>query len=279
MEDLIFAPLVLLIGFGIHQVVLRQHEKSFERKLLTRGLALPMAATIGLILVYLYYYGGGDMTAYWAFGVPIAEALRYDFGGVFPETVALFFHRDFRLPLDVVGEGSTGTMQVIAVWLLFILGNSLYAAALVIGVLSYVAKVFIYRAFKDDFEPAEHERVLFASMLSPSGVVWTCALLKEPALMVFLGPAFYGLKCIVDGRRVAFGAICLAFGSVGIVLLKAYVLIALALAGGAWIAWSRILKSGGSIVVKPMYFVVAAGVVALGMTVVSTFVPSMTSSG
>ena len=276
MEDLIFAPLVLIIGFGIHQVVLRQHPKSFEQRLLNRSFLAHMAAGIALILVYTYYYTrGGDMISYHRLGVPIAEALRYDFGEVFPEVWALFIHGDYRLPLDPVGLGSTGTMQAVAVALLFLLGNSIYAAALVVSVLSYLAKVMVYRALRSEFPEAAHEKVLFASVLSPTGIVWTCALLKEPVLMVFFGPAFLGLKWILDGRRLIGGGILVALGSAGILLIKPYVLIALALAGGVWIFWARTLRSGGNIVVKPMYFLLAAGIVMVGFTVVSNFFPSL----
>ncbi|MDP3157108.1 MAG: hypothetical protein Q8N23_30840 [Archangium sp.] len=275
MEDVIFAPLVLLIGFGIHQVVLRQHHRSFEQRLLNRSFVAHVAAGIGLILVYTYYYDGGDMISYHRYGVPIAEALRYDFGEVFPEVWSLFIHGDYRLPLEPVGLGSTGTMQVVAVALLFLLGNSLYAAALVISICSYLAKVMIYRALRSEFPDDKHEQVLFALALSPTGIVWTCALLKEPVLMVFFGPAFLGLKWILDGRRVAGGAVLVGLGGFVILLIKPYVLIAFALAGGAWIFWARTLRSGGNIIVKPAYFLVAAGVVMLGFTVVSTFVPSL----
>lgn len=276
MEDLIFAPLVLGIGFGIHQVVLRQHPRSFEQRLLNRSFLAHMAAGVGLVLVYTYYYAGnGDMISYHQYGVPITDALRYDFGEVFPEVWALFVHDDYRLPLEPTGIGSTGTMQAVAVWLFFFLGNSLYAAALFISVCSYLAKVLIYRALRSDFHESNHENVLFAIMLSPTGIVWTCALLKEPVLMVFFGPAFLGLKWILDGRRVFAGALLVALGSSVILLIKPYVLIALALAGGVWIFWARTLRSGGSIVVKPIYFVVAASVVMLGFTVVSNFFPSL----
>lgn len=275
MEDLIFAPLVLLIGFGIHQVVLRQHPRSFEQRLLNRSFGAHMAAGIGLILVYTYYYSGGDMISYHRLGVPITEALRYDFGEVFPEVWSLFVHGEYRLPLDPVGLGSTGTMQAVAVWLFFILGNSIYAAALFISVCSYLAKVLIYRALRSEFPEDAHEKVLFSSALSPTGIVWTCALLKEPVLMVFFGPAFLGLKWILDGRRVLGGAVLVALGSAGILLIKPYVLIALALAGGVWIFWARTIRAGGNIIVKPAYFLVAAGVVMLGFTVVSNFFPSL----
>jgi hypothetical protein len=275
MEDLIFAPMVLLIGFGIHQVVLRQHPLAFEQRLLNRSFLAHMAAGVGLLLVYTYYYSGGDMISYHRYGVPITEALRHDFTGVFPEVWQLFVHGEYRFPLEPVGTGSTGTMQAVAIGLFFVLGNSIYAAALFISLLSYVAKVLIYRALRSEFPAAAHEKVLFASVLSPTGIVWTCALLKEPVLMVFFGPTFLGLKWILDGRRVAGGAFLLAIGSAVILLIKPYVLIALALAGGVWIFWARTLRSGGNIIVKPAYFLVAVAVVTLGFTIVSAFFPSL----
>jgi hypothetical protein len=274
-EDLIFGPLVLLIGFGIHQVVLRWHPKSFEQRLLNRSFVLHMAAAIGLILVYTFYYPGGDLTAYWTFGVPIAEVLRHDFGEFFPEVINLLLHRDFRLPTWVMSGGATGTMQAVAILLLFVFGNSLYAATLFISVGSYVAKVLIYRAMRAEFPEAMHEKVLFGAALSPTGIVWTCALLKEPVLMAFFGPAFLGLRWVLEGRRPAFAAVLIVVGATGIILLKPYVLIALALAGGVWVFWARTIRAGGSIIVKPMYLGVAIGLVLAGFTVVSTLFPSL----
>ena len=93
--------------------------------------------------------------------------------------------------------------------------------------------------------------------------------------MVFFGPAFLGLKMILDGRRIALGAALIAIGSAVILLIKPYVLIALALAGALWIFWARTLRGGGSIVVKPVYLLAAIGVVSLGFTVVSNFAPSL----
>lgn len=276
MEDVIFTLLVLAVGVGIHQVVLRLHPASFEKRLLTYSFAAHVAAGIGLVLVYKYYYTeGGDMIAYHYYGAPIADALRYDFGAVAPEVVKLGLHADNNLPFDVVGRGSTGTMQAAAIWLLFALGNSIFAAALAIALGSYIAKVLIYRALRAGFPSSQHPLVLLAAALSPSAVVWTSALLKEPVLMVFFGPVFLGLRWILEGRRFVPAATMIGVGGYAIILLKPYVMLTLVIAGSVWIVWARLLKSRGSIVVKPLYLALAAGLVLGGFTVVSALVPSM----
>lgn len=276
MEDVIFTLLVLAVGVGIHQVVLRMHPASFEKRFLTFSFAAHVAAAIGLVLVYRYYYTeGGDMIAYHYFGVPIADALRYDFGAIAPEVMKLGLHADNSLPFDVVGTGSTGTMQAVAVWLLFVLGNSIFAAALAIAIGSYVAKVLIYRALRAGFPVQQHPLVLIAAALSPSAVVWTSALLKEPVLMVFFGPVFLGLRWVLEGRRFVSAAAMIGVGAYAIVLLKPYVLLTLVIAGSVWIVWARLIKSRGSFAVKPVYLGLAAGLVMGGFTVVSTLVPSM----
>lgn len=281
MEELVFTTLVLGLGVGIHQVVLRFHARSFEQRLLNRSFVAHLAAGFALILVYRFYYaneegeGTGDLNMYYRFGVPIADALRADFTTVFPEIWALFTHQEYRLPLDPFGMGSTGTMQAIAVALLFVLGNSQFAATTVIAVGSYVSKVLIYRALRDEFPDSQHEKVLFASMLSPTAIVWTCALLKEPVLMLAFGPAFLGLRWVLEGRRLGLAGLLIAAGGAVILLIKPYVMIALAIGGGVWIFWARTVKAGTNLAVKPFYLVVAILVVALGFSTASAVFPSL----
>jgi hypothetical protein len=280
-EDLIFTILVLGLGLGIHQVVLRAHSESFEHRLLNRSFLAHVASAFALILVYRYYYanaegeGTGDLNMYHRYGVPIADALRYDFESVFPEVWALFTHGDYQLPLDPYGTGSTGTMQAIAVFLFFVMGNSLFGATLFITIASYFSKVLVYRALRGSFERQLHEKVLFATVLSPTGIVWTCALLKEPVIMVAFGPLFVALKWILEGRRLVPAAIIVLFAGGLILLIKPYVVLAIAIAGGVWIFWARTVRSGTHLAVKPLYLVVAAGVIALGFSTVSAVFPRL----
>lgn len=277
MEDVIFTLLVLAVGVGVHQVVLQRHPRAFEQRLLTWSFVAHLAAAFGIVLVYKYYYGYGDMLSYYFSGVPAADALRYDFTGLFPEVVNLLFQRESFLPMTVRTGGSTGSIQAVAILLLFLLGNSLYAASAAIAVGSYVAKVLIYRALRPEFPEALHPKVLLGAALSPSGVVWTSVLLKEPVLMVFFGPAFLGLRWLIEGRRLALAVVLLVVGTTGVLLMKAYVVIALALAGGVWMFWARTLRSGGSLVVKPVYLLVAAGLVSVAFTVVTAVMPQLST--
>ncbi len=275
MEDVLFTLVVLMVGMLVHQLVLRRYDQPFERRLLSRSFGLHVASSFGLILVYQYYYNGsGDMFGYLHFGVPITEALRSDFETVAPQLWALFVHADYTLPIESLGLGSTGTMQAVSCVLFYFLGNSIFASALVISIGAYVAKVLVYEAMRPEFEKSEHEQVLFALSLSPTAIVWSCALLKEPVLMCALGPVFLSLRWILDGRRVALATTLLAACSVVVVLIKPYVLIAVGLGAGAWM-FSKTMRSRGNLLIKPVYVAVAGALVILGFAAASAVLPSL----
>lgn len=276
MEDFIFTPIVLAVGLAIHAVVLRFHDRE-EGRVLTLSFAFHVAASIGLILIYtLYYTEGGDMISYHRYSVPIAEALRFDFESIAPEVLNLLFQREQRLPYEVVGESSTGSMQAIAVVLSFLLGDSLYASALLITVGSYVSKVLVYRAFRTAVPERSRKLLLLALMLSPSGVMWTSGLLKEPMVMVFIGPLILSLRWLLEGRRLVLASVMAVLAGGSMALFKPYVLIALVIAGGVWIAWARVIRDRGAIVLKPGYLGLAALVVFVGFAGATRFFPKLT---
>lgn len=272
MNDLLFTSLVLVLGALIHVAVLRRHDVS-EGRLLTFGFLAHVGSAFAQLLIYRFYYEGGDMTAYYNFGVPIAEALRQDFGDLFPLTVDVFFHRESRLPFDLIGGGSTGTMSMVAVWLLFLLGDSFTAASLLIAVLSYASKVLIYRTLRREFDKEHHPTVLLASLLVPSAVFWTSGLLKEPVVMVCLGPLFLVVRWVLEGRRLGLAAVLSLAAGGSMWLLKAYVLVSFAAAAGLWIVSQRVLKQRGNIVVKPLYLFMGLALSIGAFTAADRFLP------
>jgi hypothetical protein len=284
MEDVIFTPIVFAVGLAIHAAVLRFHDAS-EGKVLGLSFAFHVVSSIGLILVYTYYYTeGGDMITYHRFAVPVAEALRYDFEGIAPEVLNLLLQQEHHLPFVLLEESSTGTMQAIVIILSFLLGNSIHASAMVVTIGSFFSKVLVYRAFRDLVPegsgplPGVNVRrlLLLALMLSPSGVVWTSGLLKEPVVMACMGPFLLGLRWLFDGRRVVL-AVAMALGA-GLVIaaVKPYILLALGTATGAWVFWGRAIRGRGSVVVKPSYVALAAAAMVGSFSAASAFFPKLT---
>lgn len=267
---------MLAVGLAIHAVVLRLHDRE-EGRLLTLSFALHVAASIGLILVYTYYYTeGGDMISYHVAATPVADALRYDFGSLATEVTALLLQREHRIPYDVLDGSSTGSMQAVAIWLAFLLGNSLFASALLIAVCSYASKVIALSALKRHTPREYHAELRLGLLLSPSGVVWTSVLLKEPVVMVFVGPFLLSMSWLVEGRRFA-PAIALAILSgAGISLFKPYVLMALVAAAATWLLVARGLRDGRRITIRPQYIALAAALALTGFSGASAVFPKLT---
>ncbi len=271
MEDFIFAPIVLMVGLGVHALVLRRHSAQ-EGKILTAAFALHIASGFGQVLLVKYYFGGGDMMGYFETGVPMADALRSDFGTFFPGLVEGFFRSlELSAPIEFMpGGGSTQSMSAIAILLLFFVGNSLYAAVLSLSVTSYLSKVMLYRAMSEDFSPPLRPYVLIGATLLPTAAFWSCGLLKEPVVMTMIGPAVLGLRWLSRGHRRGAAVALVVVSAVVISVIKPYVLMALSISAGLFYFWSR-LFSNDSAALKPFALVTALAVGSGGFVLGNRF--------
>lgn len=259
MEDFIFTPLVLLAAFGLHMGIARRFERR-ELSALNAAFALHVVSAFAQVLLTKYYFHGGDMFAYFGYGVEIAEVLRSDFTRFFPEVLAAFLQRPYEYPVDFFGGGSTQSMSAASGFLLFLTGNSLYASVMLLSTGTYVSQVLLYRALKPEFSREMQLRVLWGTNLLPSAVFWSAALLKEPLMMAALGPMVLGLKLIADGRRYLLAVLLIGISVPVIAVIKPYVLMALSLAAGVFVVWQR-LRSRSDASLKP-FAIVAAGLLA-----------------
>jgi hypothetical protein len=268
MEDFVFTPLVIAFGLGLHSALLRMHTPQ-EGKLLSLGFFLHVGGGIAHVLVTTEYFQIGDLTGYYQWGVPVAETLRIDFFRFAPEVFKGFLQRtDLLMPAPLFGGGSTLSMSAAASFVLFFTGNSLYAACVLMGVFSYVSKVLLYRAFRDDFPAEKHTAILAGALLLPSAVFWSSAILKEPMVMVALGPLVLALRFLIERRRTVLAVLMGAPAVLTIVMIKPYVLMALSVAGGAFLVSAR-LRVRGSAVLKP-FAVVPALILAFGGLVIGS---------
>jgi hypothetical protein len=240
MEDFIFASIVLAVGIGVHVAVLRRHRRD-QGQLLTLGFAAHVASAVIQVLLVLYYFpGGGDMLNYFAVGVPAAELLWDDFPRFAPELLKAFLQfEEFHLPVELFGASSTQSMSAASGFLLFLTGNSLYAASMAVGIASYVSQVLIFRVLRSYFPREQEHLVLVGTTLLPSAVFWSSALLKEPLVMAALGPVLLALRWLSLGRRRVLALVLLVPGALVIAMLKPYVLMTLSIAAAVFYLWTR----------------------------------------
>lgn len=263
MEDFIFAPLVLFVGLGIHAVVTRYHTAA-ENRVLNLAFAAHMLSGFAQVLLTRYYFGGGDMMGYFENGAQVADVLSDDVTRFLPEVLRAFLQREYEFPIPLFGASSTQSMSATAAMLLFVTGNSLYAAVFVVCVANYLSQVLLYRALKSEFAPEQQERVLWGTNLMPSAVFWSSALLKEPITMAALGPVVLALKWLSEGRRRIQAALLLVPGLFVIAMIKPYVLMALSVGAGIFYLWKR-FRAQNAVVLRPFAVVTAVALGSAGL--------------
>jgi hypothetical protein len=198
------------------------------------------------------------MFAYFMLGEILARMMELDPLHVIPEVTALLLHEPHRLPLRIVGEGSsTGSMSALAAWAFYLLGPSKYAACIAFSILSLTGKIAMYRVFRANLDPSFRLSAALATLFVPSFVFWSSGMIKEAVALVGLGWSLFGLHQWIRCGRFAQGAAIMAAGSVPILLIKPYIAFPFVLAAGCWYYWARSLRRG-RLRIRPAYFVVGA---------------------
>ncbi|MEM9727615.1 MAG: hypothetical protein AAF997_03455 [Myxococcota bacterium] len=234
-----------------------------ERRWVWASYLLHVGFACAQVPITLSFYGSSDMFLYFSYGEILSTMMSQDPLHVIPEVTALMLHQQPRLPLTIIGAGtSTGTMSAFAAWSFYLLGPSKYATCIAFAMFSLCGKVAMYRVFRENVEPRHRFAAAVSTLFIPSFVFWSSGLIKEAVAVAGFGWTLYGIHVWISQGRSAVGWALIVLGAVPILLIKPYILFPLALAGGAWYYWSRSLRRG-RLRVRPAYLV-AAGVFGLG---------------
>lgn len=270
--EFVATPIVLVVAYLL-VLGARRFLDPNEQRLLQLGFAAHVVAAFAQVIVTREVYGSGDIMVYWAEGVALADALRYDFTGIAPGLIEVFLHQEARLPFELYGAGATASQSIFSAFLQFITGNSLFASSILLAMLALLGKAGIYSALKSDFAVETRHRLAAAIFLLPSAVYWCGSLSKEAVAISFFGMLVWALRRIFDRKGVV-SALLIAVGSAVIVaMIKAYILIALSLAAGVWVFWSIQRKKTGTVVIKPIFLVLGALLSLGGITLVGKLNP------
>jgi hypothetical protein len=268
-----FLPILLVVIASFAVAALQANSFSpIESRWILGSFGAHVAGAFAQVWFTHAMYGAGDMTVYAQTGDGLAALMRYDPGQFIPEVVKLLFHQEAKLPIEIIGVGtSTGTMSAVAGFLILVTGGSIYTASCCVAVGAHFGQVALYRGLRMALPDAPLKRVLFSALLVPSMVFWSSALVKEGVATLGLGYAFYGIQRVLRGQKLA-PAPALALGTVIIGITKPYIL--LALLAGTTAAFIFNAPKHRQVLNRPLNIIVGAVVGLAGTAVILSLFPN-----
>lgn len=264
MMDLVATFAVLLICVPFVARFIRRFAPD-ERQLLWWSFVAHEVAALVNIWVTKFYYGYGDMMTYYRFGLVAADRLHADFWSIAPRLFGLILHQrePIPVPLETFGT-STGAMQGLAAFAMYLLFDSLHATCALIAVAAFTSKVLLYLVVREEVPDIPRRPLLVACTFLPSALFWSCSLLKEPIAMIGLLVATYGWHQFINGRRRLRAAVLVGLGCLDIILIKGYIFPALGIAAGVWHLVRKVRDKRGDIAFKAGH-VVIVGIAAVAL--------------
>jgi hypothetical protein len=229
----LLATLPVVVGLFLVATLVAARYAATERPYIWASFAAHQVSAVSMILITRDYYEGGDMLAYSMFGSQHAMRLRDDFFGYAPVLFDVFIQRRDAVPVIGALPGSTGSMQALSAFLMYLFNDSLYGVCAAIAGASFVAKLAVYNIAKRELVATSQSKLLVACLLIPSAVFWSSGLLKEPVATIGLGMALHGAYTLATTRRLR-GIAWLVVGGLFIGTLKPYLLPPLGLGAGFW---------------------------------------------
>jgi len=262
MNELLPVLLVIVAGAILASLCSRGFSPR-EKKWVTAALLMHVGFACAQVLITVEFYRYGDMLSYFVYGEILARMMERDPLNVIPEVTALLLHAPYRLPLTIVGAGtSTGSMSALAAWAVYILGPSKYAVCIAVAMLSLSGKIAMYRVFRANLASSFRFDAAVATLFVPSFVFWSAGLLKEAIAVSGFGWTLLGLHMWIRDSRPASGWALIIAGAIPISLIKPYILFPFALAASSWLYSARSVKQT-RFRVRPAHLV-AAGILGVG---------------
>jgi hypothetical protein len=263
MPDVVVTIPVLIVLVMLAAFVIRRLTP-VERTYAWVSFVAHQVAAVAMIAVTRDYYEGGDMLAYQLFGTLYAARLRDNLLETAPALLDLVLQRSdaAHLPGALMGS-STGSIQGLSAFMMFLLADSLYAVCAVIACASFLSKLAVYQVAKREFPAASPRWLLVACLLIPSAVFWSSGLLKEPLAVIGLSMLVRGGYQLTLRARSVRSLIWIAAGGLLVGLLKPYLLPPCGLGAGAFLLLRGLRRRAERDLLLPTRYVIAGAAVAI----------------
>ena len=247
-QDLLIGPIVLL-GLLIHSYLRQQKKISIDPsyKYFFKGFLLSLAGTTGFILIYTFYYPGGDTHDFYEESVKLSQLygkspLEY-FETLLTrnEHTRSFFNNDTGFPKGRYWDDrSTYNMVRFLSVLQLIFFKSYVAISIFLSYLSFLGCWFIYKIF-NSYYPKERKWWFYSILCFPSTLFWASGINKESVTLFLFGLSIYTFFTILHKKKLKY-YILFVLGLWGLLSIKSYIVVALLPTLAVWVTRDRVSR-------------------------------------
>ncbi len=248
-KDLIIIPLMLISFYIVGIAIKRRHIQlePYYRYFLP-GLFVKVVGALGVCLVYVYYYKGGDTLVYYHDNSCVARlfllnpysAVKYTFSDI---NVRLFSSFDRSTDWPIYAFDRTAVYVTKITWVLSLLSyNSFLGQTMLLALITYIPIWRMYKMFISEF-PALQKELAFAILFIPSVFFWGSGLLKDTltfSAVSLFASSFYHLVKLK--RKYAINLFFLFISGWVLMKIKPYILFAMLPGTLIWFASYRLEK-------------------------------------
>ncbi len=263
-------PFYLLIIYIIANNYRRKHKDNPIYKFYIWGLFAKIIGGIAFVLVYLFYWNGGDTTSYFESSMAMKNLLLSDpisyfineFGSANHEHLSLFTY-DTGFPLPYMYFNPQTDMVIRLVNPLLLLTFSSYLLTTIL--LDWIAYAGIWRLYVvfTDHYPNRKNLFALAILFFPSVIFWGSGILKDTITLSCTGWVVYCIhKIFVQKKRGIRFYFPLFLNLFIIFFTKPYVVFALLPGSLMWIFSHRIAtirNSAFRLIIVPLILVISVG--------------------
>lgn len=267
--DFILTPLYLMILFAVANIIQKSRiEKNPEYKYYLKGLAVKMFGALSFCAIYVFYYGGGDTTQYFADALCVNKLLFQDpekgldviIGGL-DITKLSYFNDTIGYPAYFRDPSTSFVVRVVSIFLIFGF-QSFIPTTLIIAYISFVGIWSLYRVFLAEY-PKLGRELSISIFFIPSVFLWGSGILKDTFTLCAIGmythAFYYG---VIKSKLILKNFFVMFISAYVIVLVKPYIFIALLPGSMIWLVSDKISYIKGKFLrfsIAPIFLFITIG--------------------
>lgn len=244
--DLVLLPFYLILIYFVAFLVKSRYGRTNPNyKYFFWGLHAKLIGAIGVVLIYVFYYDGGDTTSYME-GVLCMNRLAFENFEAYADIMSnnlswenYLAFTDFTgfPPTYMYKDSNTFAVIRFASPLSFLCFNSFPVLSVMLSAISYIGIWRLYLVFTKEF-PGVSRQLAYAFLFFPSVIFWGSGLLKDSftfAATCWFVYAFYHL--FILRKKIIWNLIFISLSAYIIIAIKPYVLVALGPSVLVWIVY------------------------------------------